>query len=98
MTDNSVTVIANLYFKSEKIDDGKQILMDLVEPSLAEQGCLFYQLYQDVTAQNHFTMIERWENQAALDSHAESEHNSRAKELVVACLDRDVELTTLKRC
>lgn len=41
---------------------------------LAEPGCLRYELLSDDTDENKFILVEKWESQAALDAHDESEH------------------------
>lgn len=37
-------------------------------------GCLKYQLYQDVQAENTYLLYEEWESQAHFDAYRQSEH------------------------
>jgi quinol monooxygenase YgiN len=46
----------------------------MIEPSLAEQGCLAYQPYLDPTDPNRIILLERWVNRAALDHHFTTPH------------------------
>ena len=39
-----------------------------------EAGCLVYDLHRSVSDPQHFTFVERWESQAALDEHMNSAH------------------------
>jgi quinol monooxygenase YgiN len=41
---------------------------------MKEQGCISYELFQDINNQNIFSFIEAWENQDALDMHMKSAH------------------------
>jgi quinol monooxygenase YgiN len=54
-----------------------QVLDDLVamiEPSLAEEGCLADQPYLDATDPDRIILLERWGNRAALDHHFATPH------------------------
>lgn len=41
---------------------------------LAEEGCLQYELTQDVNNENQFVLIEKWATQADLDAHSIAPH------------------------
>ena len=41
---------------------------------LAEQGCLQYELTQDVDNEDQFVLIEKWATQADLDAHDVTAH------------------------
>ncbi|MCB6184232.1 antibiotic biosynthesis monooxygenase [Leeia sp. TBRC 13508] len=41
---------------------------------LAESGCLHYELMADQSNENAFVIMEKWENQAALDAHDQMPH------------------------
>lgn len=50
------------------------LLRGLVSPSRAEEGCLFYDLYQDHENQNVFIILDGWRNKDAFEAHAASLH------------------------
>lgn len=62
---HTVTVI--LEATSGKEEELKQALLEVIEPSRSEPGCLDYRLHQDITDPNIFLLHETWESQ---DKHA----------------------------
>jgi len=49
-------------------------LTAMIEPSLAEPGCLAYRPYVDPNTLGRMIIVEEWASQAALDSHFSSPH------------------------
>jgi len=66
----SVTFIA----KDGCEDKMKELLSAMVLPSKAENGCLFYEIFQYENEPKRFMAVETWENEKALDGHKSSEH------------------------
>jgi quinol monooxygenase YgiN len=54
--------------------DAPGLLTRLAEASRKEQGCLRFDILQHTMRANHFTVVEIWENQKALDAHAAALH------------------------
>lgn len=52
----------------------REALESFVEPTRKEDGCLRYDLFQDITDPLKFTFIEEWTSEAALDAHSKSAH------------------------
>ena len=50
--------------------DGPGLLKRLAEASRQEQGSIRFDVLQQTTRANHFTIIEAWQSQQALDAHA----------------------------
>ncbi len=65
-----VTFIA----KEDSIEQLKDMLKTMVEPSKNENGCLLYDIFQLKDNLRKFVVIESWENEEALDGHKNSEH------------------------
>ncbi|MGI4799589.1 MAG: putative quinol monooxygenase [Janthinobacterium lividum] len=68
-----------------------------VEPSRAEDGCMFYNLCRDADDPNRFVIVDGWRDHAAFVAHASTErvvHTLAALEPllqeppVIAILDR----------
>jgi quinol monooxygenase YgiN len=73
-----VRVVAKNFIKPELIAEVEPIFRELLEATHKnDKGCIEYRLYTDPKEQGTFVFIEEWENQAALDSHASSEHYKR---------------------
>jgi quinol monooxygenase YgiN len=49
----------------------------LAEASRKEPGCLRFDVLQHTMRANHFTVVEVWENQKALDAHAAAAHTKQ---------------------
>lgn len=65
-----VTFIA----KEDGVEMMKKLLSDMVKPSKAEEGCLFYEIVQYKENPRKFMAIETWRDEAALDGHKASAH------------------------
>ncbi len=65
-----IRVIATFAVRPEHVDDFIAVARaTLVEPARREDGCVQYDLCQDVADPTRFAMIEAWESEAALDAH-----------------------------
>jgi quinol monooxygenase YgiN len=52
------------------------------EASRAEPGCLRFDVTQHTARGNHFTVVEVWVNQQALDRHAAAAHTKQYRDEV----------------
>ncbi|DAB29577.1 MAG TPA: antibiotic biosynthesis monooxygenase [Sulfurimonas sp. UBA12504] len=52
----------------------KELLSGMVEPSKAEDGVLFYEIFQYENNRRKFMAVETWRDEAALDGHKTSKH------------------------
>ena len=51
---------------------------DLVKASKSEEGCIEYILHKDVKEARTYSMIEKWDDQAAIDFHNSTPHFTSA--------------------
>jgi len=58
----------------ESIAKMKALLSAMVEPSKAEKGCIFYEIFQYENNPRKFMAVETWENDEALEGHKASAH------------------------
>jgi len=65
-----VTFIA----KEGSQDTMKELLSAMVVPSQAEDGCIFYEIFQYKNNRKKFMAVETWRDEAALDGHKVSAH------------------------
>lgn len=72
-----IKIVAKTKFKPECLDDVKAIVKELVEKSRAEEGNISYTFNQSIQDPTIMTMIEMWEDKAAIDRHNASEHFQR---------------------
>jgi quinol monooxygenase YgiN len=71
---STLHVIAHIRANAEHIDTVRDVLTGYVQPTRGEAGCLVYDLFQDRADAAHFTFIEEWTDEAALDAHSKSPH------------------------
>jgi quinol monooxygenase YgiN len=69
-----LTVIAHARAKPGKTAQARDILLALVGPTRAEEGCINYDLHQSVEDPSLFVFFENWTTAAALEAHARSPH------------------------
>ncbi len=67
-------VIAHITARPDKIEETRNLLLGLIEPTRAEAGCLRYQLFQNNADPADFTFLEEWADDEALDRHLQSQH------------------------
>ena len=82
MPEKRVRVVAHFVAKSESVEDVKRALIGMIDPTRAENGCVMYELLQNLDDPTDFTFVEEWTSKADLDLHAESEHIRTGRELV----------------
>ena len=84
----TLRVVAHLRAKPDKIEETREALCSLIDPTRAEDGCIQYELMQNAADPTDFTFVEEWSGDAALDAHLQTEHIqlvvSKADELLAA--------------
>jgi quinol monooxygenase YgiN len=69
MTDRQVTVTARIKVKSGLEEKFKQEYLPIVTLTVAEEGCLSYNLYQSQADPSIFMLYEQWMSQEILEQH-----------------------------
>ena len=92
MKDNETNVILNVHMKAVPGQEEKlfSLLMDLVEPTRAEPGCMIYELHRNPQDAGRFMFYERFVNQEALDFHTSTPHLARFRALRGEALESQV--------
>ena len=62
-------IVAKLSVKPDKTREFIAAAREIIEKSNREEGCIFYQLYQDPYDPAKFVFVEEYRNQAAVDVH-----------------------------
>ena len=70
----SAVAISHVDVAPPKKDDGVAALKALADPTRKDNGNLRFDAYQQKTRPNHFTVIEVWRNQKAVDAHETDTH------------------------
>ena len=62
-------VNAKFTIKPEKRENFLEDILNLIQASQTDAGCLAYDLFESNTEPNVFMMIEKWSDAQALDNH-----------------------------
>jgi quinol monooxygenase YgiN len=67
---SAIHILARHRSRPETVDEVRQILLSLIDPSRAEVGCLKYELLQNADDPTDFTFVETFASDEALKLHA----------------------------
>ncbi|HEU0121979.1 MAG TPA: putative quinol monooxygenase [Bryobacteraceae bacterium] len=71
---DKIDVVAHIHAAPGHEAVVREALESFVAPTRQEEGCLRYDLFQDLSDPLKFTFIEEWTSQAALEQHSRSAH------------------------
>ncbi len=71
MAEKKVTVLAYIKAKPGMEDKVREAVMNLVEPTRSEAGCINYDLHVSVDDKSRFMLYENWISKKDLDEHLE---------------------------
>ena len=75
MKNNSaIKVIARSTIKNNCMDEAIKLYRLLVEETRKEQGCISYELFNELGNENNITLIEEWESLEDLNKHTKTTH------------------------
>jgi quinol monooxygenase YgiN len=74
MATEHVRVVARITGQPDKVQELKQVLLALINPTRAEDGCVSYELYQSDTDAADFVFLEEWASSAAVLAHMQTPH------------------------
>ena len=55
-------------------DEAISVLKQVAEASRTDDACCRFEVLQQISRQNHFTIVEIWRHQKALEAHAMAAH------------------------
>lgn len=70
----NLIIVANIKTKADKIELVKTELLNLIETTRAEEGCIQYDLQQDNENPAHFLFYEIWESRELWQVHMGTKH------------------------
>lgn len=71
---SKLTIVARILAKEGKNKLVKDALLQLINPTRAEEGCIDYILHQDNENENLFLFYENWENRDLWQAHMQTPH------------------------
>ncbi|MDR5659501.1 putative quinol monooxygenase [Serpentinicella sp. ANB-PHB4] len=88
-----VKVIVKMTIHEGMEEELKTILRPLVAETRKEQGCISYELFQDVNNKREFSFIEEWESAQALQQHMQSKHFKEAMPQLNKLQEKEMEVS-----
>jgi quinol monooxygenase YgiN len=70
----TIRVLAKVISLPYTLEETKNLLISLIEPTRQEVGCLRYELWQNQEDPTEFSFVEEWENGVALEAHFQTPH------------------------
>lgn len=76
MPQGTVHVIATFVAAKGKEDELEKALLELIEPTRREAGCIRYDLVRSLRGEDgvELVFVEEWESEATLDAHGQMPH------------------------
>jgi quinol monooxygenase YgiN len=74
MSGKTLNVVAIVETSADKAEELKKVCLGLIEPTRKEEGCISYELYQDINNPGKFTFLENWKSKDHLDVHLKTPH------------------------
>ena len=69
-----ISIVAKFTVNASEEEKFLALSEELIQASRAEAGCVEYGLHKDVNKENTYCMLEKWKDQAAIDTHNSSTH------------------------
>src|ERR1017187_4706468 len=88
-----LTLIAQVRAKAGQHARLRQELQGLVAPTLAEPGCVCYDLHESNTEPGLFLFYETWKTQADLDAHFQMPHMAAFLAKLPELVEGPIEMT-----
>ncbi len=70
----AIVLVAQLKAKPEEVEAVKKSLLEMVQATRKEEGCLCYNVHQAKNDKTMFAFYEQWKDQKAFDAHGKSPH------------------------
>jgi quinol monooxygenase YgiN len=93
----NISVIATLTAKMDADPTLQVELKKLLTASLAEEGCLAYEIYECNEEKGQYIVIDLWEDEEALKKHQKSPHYKYFIHIAPALLAKPIEIKPLTR-
>jgi quinol monooxygenase YgiN len=87
---SELRVVATIPTDPEAGDAVRAGIAELVEATLAEDGCLSYEAFESTATPGVFVTVESWRSQEDLDAHMTTPHIAKAFETLGGVLTGEV--------
>ncbi|MEO0797271.1 MAG: putative quinol monooxygenase [Verrucomicrobiota bacterium] len=91
---SQLTVVAKITAKPGKEDATKEALLALIPTTLAEEGCLNYDMHVSCDEPGTFLFYENWASRETWEAHINNDHLQAFIASAEELLAKDVEIST----
>ena len=91
-----IIIMASAKPKPEYFKDCKAALLELRIPTLGEEGCLQFDIFENENSDGKLYFFERFKNQESFDLHFTYEYTQKVFDAYKEWLAEDIEITKLK--
>jgi quinol monooxygenase YgiN len=74
MSNSTIRVVARVIALPDRVEALKAVLLQIIEPTRQENGCIKYELLQNQDDPSDFTFVEEWTDRESLKAHLASVH------------------------
>ena len=92
MHKNTLKVIATMNALQGKEKDLQDVLINLIDPTRKEPGCISYILLINISDQTEYTFFEEWKTEKDLEAHMQSAHFQEAISKIDGLIDSEPEI------
>lgn len=89
-----IKVTAKCTIKKDSVETFKTVISQIVDGARTENGCIAYELFQDLKDDTVFMLIEAWENAENLEAHAKAGENNELVAQMFATFEKEMEFNT----
>ena len=95
---SKIIVLASFHPKKDKVNEVKEIISSMINPTRSEEGNELYNFYEEKNKDDKiisFQLFEIYKNSAALDFHRETTHYKDYRSKIEDLLERPREVKVL---
>ncbi|RYE09294.1 MAG: antibiotic biosynthesis monooxygenase [Sphingobacteriaceae bacterium] len=92
-----LNVIAKVTAKTDQIEAVKAGLLTVIEPTRREEGCISYELHQDIKDKNIFFFYENWDSLHHLEEHRLKPHMVELGHQIKDLLEHHMEVNLMDK-
>lgn len=92
-----ITVVARHQVKAECMEQALEWMRELVAATRREEGCISYEVHQDIKQPTILTMLEEWQSEAALAEHMKTPHFTRLVPLLGPLMESETDVNVYQK-
>lgn len=92
-----IHIVAKNSVKKSQVETFKVLTKELILKSKEEEGCIAYDLYEDMNNPTVLTFIEIWADERAIEQHSKSEHFKKIVPKLGKLVDGEKEVKLYKK-